>query len=986
MISRIILATLFLMGSLSAQTFMGKLSSSPNKENKVISDSVRVLAVMVEFQSDKDEATFGNGKFGSIYSQDYGNTILDPLPHNKPYFESHLEFVKNYFTKVSKGKLKVSYNVLPDVITVSKTMRNYTPPAKVEDFTNLGTFANEVWTKVDSAYQNINFSDYDVFLIFHAGVGRDISLPGSLNIERDLPSVYLGLKTLKGIYGQDFTGFSLPISGGKITNSLIIPETESRELSSLGQTFLFEITINGLLVSSIASHLGLPDLFDTETGLSAIGRFGLMDGQSIFAYSGLFPPEPSAWEKIYLGWAEPTEVVPSDQNISLSADLAAVSGDNVILKVPINSSEYYLVENRQRDVFKDGINIKYVLNGDTLTKNFPKDTTGFYSYTVDTLNGVVMDVDEFDWALPGNGIVIWHIDENVINAKINENKINTDKNRRGVDVEEADGIQDIGEEFTTIFGDVVVGEGEPNDFWFAGNESELFENKFSYDTRPDTRSNDGTNSLITMENFSASDNKMNFSLSFGNNQISLREIRKFNFPLDNVKLNSDKNSFDFYVKSGTDLIKKNPFDYTLYPNFTSFKTATDYFSGLGQSIFGTIGNKLNNIFININNDTTRNTIELSDSITTPPVLITDLNNENFVLVGTKNGIYKIRVNNTIADSLIINKRVKKIAAQGSYYSFITENSFNDNEGRNNDLNGENPLDIVLTKDRNDNYLNVILTEQNNIFTIGAENNKFKLNSSIPVKSFILSDLKGDGENYIVYSTGNSVEAVNLTGASAENFPISIPNKTFKEYFLSAELNGNNVLLTFTTDGSIYFIDSKTGKLLENYSLSVGDDFAASPIFSTLLISLTDGSKGLTLAALNQVGDIYLWNVYQLKYNSIWSEENADNRNSSFYKPASKTNVVTEFFPAARTYNYPNPVYDNETFIRYYVGTDANINIKIYDLAGDLIAELNSSANGGMDNETKWDVSNVASGVYIAKVEASSGGNVEHTTIKIAVIK
>ncbi|MCK7524864.1 MAG: hypothetical protein MZV64_48290 [Ignavibacteriales bacterium] len=38
--------------------------------------------------------------------------------------------------------------------------------------------------------------------------------------------------------------------------------------------------------------------------------------------------------------------------------------------------------------------------------------------------------------------------------RLAENKINTDKTRRGVDVEEADGVQDIGEQFTTIFGDV----------------------------------------------------------------------------------------------------------------------------------------------------------------------------------------------------------------------------------------------------------------------------------------------------------------------------------------------------------------------------------------------------------------------------------------------------------------------------------------------------------------------------------------------------
>ena len=265
---------------------------------------------MVNFQEDKDAATFGNGRFGTIYSQDYGTEILDPLPHDKQYFESHLLFVKNYFNKVSKGKLVINYTVLPDTFSVSKTMRNYSPPSNSTDFTPIADFTSEVWTKADQLYPGFNFSDYNLFAIFHAGVGRDISLPGSLGNERDIPSLYLGPKAFQNIYGSSFEGF--PVSGGnfKISNSMILPETESRELSSLGNTFLFEITINGLIAASVASHLGLPDLFDTKTGLSAIGRFGLMDGQSIFAYNGIFPPEPSAWEKIYLGWQQPVVVEP----------------------------------------------------------------------------------------------------------------------------------------------------------------------------------------------------------------------------------------------------------------------------------------------------------------------------------------------------------------------------------------------------------------------------------------------------------------------------------------------------------------------------------------------------------------------------------------------------------------------------------------------------------------------------------------------------
>src|SRR5690606_8707191 len=319
---------IFYLGSSSAQTFIGKLNSSPSDKPKKITaeDTLKILAVMVNFQEDRDASTFGNGKFGTIYSKDYGNTILDPLPHDKAYFESHLEFVKNYFKKVSHGKLNIQYHILPDTFSVSQTMRNYAPANNSDDFTPLAEFTKEVWQIADSKYPDFSFGEYDVFTIYHAGVGRDISLPGSLGNDRELPSVYIGLKTLKNIYGESFNGFQLS-NGFNITNSMIIPETESRELSSIVGDVLFEITINGLLAASVASHLGLPDLFDTETGLSAIGRFGLMDGQSIFAYNGVFPPEPSAWEKIYLGWAEPVTLSGEDKNVSLVNHLTASASD-----------------------------------------------------------------------------------------------------------------------------------------------------------------------------------------------------------------------------------------------------------------------------------------------------------------------------------------------------------------------------------------------------------------------------------------------------------------------------------------------------------------------------------------------------------------------------------------------------------------------------------------------------------------------------------
>ncbi|MDP2363467.1 MAG: hypothetical protein Q8M94_06820, partial [Ignavibacteria bacterium] len=923
----------FGQASLSAQSFIGKLNPNPNPTTRVLADdTVKILAVMVNFQADKDGATFGDGKFGSIYTQSYGNNILDPLPHDSSYFDAHLTFVKNYFQKVSNGKTSLKFTILPDTFSVSKTMRNYSPTPGSADFTPMGQYAQEVWTNAEQQriqkYPWLNFPDYDLFVIFHAGVGRDISLPGSIGNERDLPSVYLSEISLKNIFGQTFSGF--PVSNGSfnIKNSMIIPETESRELETFSGKFLFEITINGLIAASVASHLGLPDLFDTETGLSAIGRFGLMDGQSIFAYNGCFPPEPSAWEKIYLGWAEPVEISPGNFSINLTANLAATFADTVILKVPLNSSEYYLIENRQRDVPKDGAKLRYKSNGNIIDRTFLKDTTGFYSYDTDSLSGVVIDVDEFDWALPGNGIVIWHIDENVINQKLAENKINTDKTKRGVDVEEADGVQDIGERFITIFGDEVIGEGTQEDYWYAGNKAKLFKNKFAKDTRPDTKTNSGANSLITIKDFSSISNKMSFKIEYGDSVIK----PVFSTSIQTSSLNNNitfyengtSSGFIFKTDSSLLTIDKNGNQISTPMNFVSSIKPATYLWGDVDYVFQP---EDSTVSILMESGTDSNIISVDGRITTEPVLIEIPLDGPYIVFGTDRGevltymfgdpwwppmLFKWIKSDTLYT-------VEKIAANDTLFAFITTPGpevifidvpvyfYQDNSGNKISFSGEKPLDIAMTKDKNGNYISIVLTNQNKFYVIqgSAVLNSFIVNASEPINSFSLADLKRDGENYIIFSNGNQVEARNLIGALADNFPFSDPeNIGFSGTPLSADFeNDNNAeVLAFTKDGRIFAIDGGSGKVINGFPLSTGVELISTPI-------LYRDNGIISLAAFDKRNNLTAWNISPAAGTLYWSEKNGNNYNSSFINTAASQNLVNTFFPTSRAYNYPNPVYD-----------------------------------------------------------------------------
>ncbi|GAB6281914.1 MAG: hypothetical protein STSR0008_06580 [Ignavibacterium sp.] len=1008
----VLIFTICLGSFLSAQTFKPSLFSLENNNYQKIvnssSDSLRILAVMVEFQEDKDETTVGDGKFNSIYKSNYGNDILDPLPHNKNYFSSHLEFAKNYFQKVSSGKLNVDYFVLDSIITVSKTMKDYSPPIQSTDFSGMANFIVEVWEKVVSVYPNFDFSNYDMFVIFHAGVGRDIAVPGSLGNERDLPSVYFNLNTLKNYLGNDFDGISISNGSFKIQNTAILPQTENREIQSLNQTALLQITINGLLAGSIGSYLGLPDLFNTETGLSAIGRFGLMDGQSLFAYNGAFPPEPSAWEKIELGWAEPIEInlanleLSNSNNINLLARLAAEASDTVILKVPINSSEYYLVENRQRDVFEDGSKITMKIGEQYITNTYQKDTTGFYSYDVDSLSGVITDIDEFDWALPGKGILIWHIDEKIIQEKIAENKINVDKNNRGVDLEEADGIQDIGEEFTTPFGDVVIGEGTQEDFWFASNEATLYKNKFDKSTRPNTNANDGANSLISFSDFSELSNKMSFIISFGDSLVKPIFKKKFfalseNPFLSNLNINNQTFLY-LFSKPNIYKIDLNGNVIDSLNNFSNYKPAllfvnnTEYIVGVYDSLL--------KIYSNSNNTKSINEINTNEFISSPPIISKDEQGIDVIYFGTYTGkLFTYDLNGNLIDIKTgPDGSIEYISAFENYYSFISINylsvidkiseiivNFVDNNG-NKIIFSKKFLQLASTKNSNNDIISILLFEKNTFVIISNGNivNQFTIDIPEPIENFSLTDLNNDGENYLVFNAGNYIYAYNISGTLKDNFPFKDPsNIGFTGIPINADFNGDtkSEIISTTKDGRIFAIDGGNGKFINAFPISIGDSISATPIY------FYDNEK-ISFAILNSSNDLMAYNIGSTEGKIYWSGNFGNEQNNSFVNKAENTNKINQFFPTTKAYNYPNPVYRDETYIRFYVSENSKVNIKIFDLAGDFVAELNAFAQGGMDGEIPWNINNIQSGVYFARIEAVSqvSNKSEYAIIKIAVEK
>ena len=84
------------------------------------------------------------------------------------------------------------------------------------------------------------------------------------------------------------------------------------------------------------------------------------------------------------------------------------------------------------------------------------------------INGVVTGIPNYDLGMPASGLLIWHIDENRIQAGISNYSVNSDLNGQGINLEEADGALDIGHPSFFMFTDPSAGYF--GDMWFNGNK------------------------------------------------------------------------------------------------------------------------------------------------------------------------------------------------------------------------------------------------------------------------------------------------------------------------------------------------------------------------------------------------------------------------------------------------------------------------------------------------------------------------------------
>jgi len=179
-----------------------------------------------------------------------------------------------------------------------------------------------------------------------------------------------GLVVVHAGPGRERTGSAADLNS--ITQLLQGGELTANGTSILHFTSVAENAPLGIVAHEIGHLLfGFPDLYDTDSPSQGVGNWCLMglgawNGPAAGAGDGDLPAHPSAWCKMTQGWVN-TLVQATNEKITVEAVQAQSKTIYRLWKDAALGTEFFLLENRQR--------------------------TGY------------------DRALPGDGLLIWHIDE-----------------------------------------------------------------------------------------------------------------------------------------------------------------------------------------------------------------------------------------------------------------------------------------------------------------------------------------------------------------------------------------------------------------------------------------------------------------------------------------------------------------------------------------------------------------------------------------------
>ncbi len=963
-----------------------------------------ILVILVEFQ---------DVQFDLI--PDYP----DSLAHDQEYFERLLFHLSSYYKDASHGQYVLTqdnFHFLENTIMVSNDMGYYG-----DDEQGIERVASLLVEITELSDPQVDFNNFDSIIVFHAGAGQEADITG--NNSDELWTTFLTRRSLQAGLdpeNDNFPGIATD-DGIFLKEFILCPETEwHSDLTDEDPIY----GLLGIIVHQFGHLLGLPTLFDNDSsnGRSAgIGSFGLM-GTGVWNANGFVPPLPCAWSRYYLNWENDNliEINSSQSANDITFPSANDNSTSKLYKVNISENEYFLLENRQQNpdgsTFNEEPTFTFQLlpegQQDVYPTGHPNEGQPKFNFMENTYEGC-----EWDFYLPGlgtsdidgSGLLIWHVDELIINENFDPNfeinQINADANNKGIDLEEADGMQDLDTAFQ------IYSWGSPNEAFREGVNTyfgkSTHNGEFSF---PTSESNYGGVQL-EISQISSSDSIMTFDVKY-NWSLFADYIGENPFSAALIDFDFDNENELFYAMSNGKLCLWK--DSTMVQNFpyTIDSLVTEFSYDMeSRSLLIPTKNQSSDIaklFI-LNNSFYEEKFFLDYQWAGPVVVNSD--EENRVILG-------LNASDEIGSKIVILDPVFSISDEVSFEADIASNLMLKNnyiffvdsnwhlielnlgnhasEDIILDIDGEKPsIDFSILADLdNDNHNDFLISANDSLLFCFDKNGSLfpGFPVTVPLNAMSIpsiADLDKNGYLDVLIGGENSFAVVNKNGAIVSpSSEISNPDSVLiASGVISFDIDndGNLEVLGNMSRNRLYVWDVTANDLTmkDGYPISFGERSLNYPIIDTY------SNYGINAFIPSNNGTVYKTSLPSALQSDVssnnWKTEYANLQRTASYLDDVPPNIDPgdKIFKKDKTYFYPNPLSStfnkainhnmdipaNTIILRIETYQNMKVDIKIFDIAVNKIYNKVHYCEADFPQYIQIDVNDLASGVYFAILKA-----------------
>ena len=1030
--------------AVSTRNILGGIRAAKAKKGikAATPDTIKVLVIKAQFQLDSDINTTGNGHFDyagngePVYTNNdpaQGHNLYYEPPHDSTYIHNQMLAMRNYYWAVSYGKLHIEFEQFPQGDTAAYTLPHQM--AFYSDYYNnwdnwgagLYFLFRDAIVAADQDPANISFRDYQSYMIVHAGSCWQTDPYGA-----DIPSVFISLGDQPIIANAGLD---------TIYDGILDAATQSQDGMVLGS--------QGEFAHEFGHQLGLPDLYDYTYESAGLGEWELMSWGS-FNMNAYVPPHLSAWCKVFLGWAEPIELKPGDDFEQVFTWVA--KDPTAIVKIPINSHEYYLIENRRawanpndQVIYQDSI------------YGYGSDSSAVRVWR----NGVLVKVDDYDMSLPFDlgkgGLLVYHVDDDLIQQRWYDNSLMTGT-PKAIYMLEADHIQDLRHWVSSPYSTIA----SPFDAYFRGNNDRL-------DDASNTASlaNDGSSTHISIYNISLPGDTMKARVKVGWSVPGFPAVLG-----DTVDWNSvnyltmhpgTDSSYKAVLAAGVlgrlyawkadgsglfnrerDTVLAGYDTVSIRAEIARVKEGSYVYSSPAVADIDRDG--IQEVFVASSYSMTEGQVSGFRLIPQPDTVLSDNGNPYMVYHATPLPGFPAILPRPIYSSVALgdvtgDDTMEVIAAGEDMKLHVWDHRGNTLLGFPKDLAMETrstpalaELDtsspgkeiIVLSGDSRvfafkgngelvagfpalqpwadvvssspavgdidrDGNPDIVCCTNKGIYIVDKAGKLLKgwpvSYSGMVLSSPALGDIDGDGYLELAVAINNKLHAYNYNGTLVEGFPVEVSSSQLVQSSpIMADVDGDrlpeivigspdNAVMAFKNDGS----DAA------GFPLTLGGRTYSTP----LAFDLDGDTTGTELAIGCDDGRLYAWSLPSAfsTRTSHWTGFHNDQANSGYLNwDLSQHPLKISDKLLANAYVYPNPARGNSAKIRFSLNSQANVNIKVFNLAGDLVQDFSQPGFAGTENEILWKLGNLAFGIYLIRLEAVSTNDTQYQILKAAVIR